>query len=262
MAGRLAGKVAVVTGAAPRGEGVGNGMATAMHVRPRGRQGGAGQSQRRARRKTRQADQGRGRRGFGLCRRRRQGRRGRGDGRVCGKDLRPARHPAQQRRHRCAGHAGDGDAGRLAQGAGGQPHHHHAVHQVLHPRDEEGRWRLDHHGVVDRGRGRPDGQRRRRRLFDGQGRPARLHPVGGGRLCDAEHPRQLHHRGLGAHADGGPSRRRGARAAQEDGAHADRGHGVGHRLRRGLSRLGRIALGDRRAAADRWRAGGARPWPR
>src|SRR6201989_2275937 len=30
MAGRLAGKVAVVTGAAPRGEGVGNGMAVAM----------------------------------------------------------------------------------------------------------------------------------------------------------------------------------------------------------------------------------------
>src|SRR5215467_14590931 len=30
MAGRLAGKVAVVTGAAPRGEGVGNGMATAL----------------------------------------------------------------------------------------------------------------------------------------------------------------------------------------------------------------------------------------
>jgi NAD(P)-dependent dehydrogenase (short-subunit alcohol dehydrogenase family) len=30
MAGRLAGKVAVVTGAAPRGEGVGNGMATAI----------------------------------------------------------------------------------------------------------------------------------------------------------------------------------------------------------------------------------------
>src|SRR5262245_17251582 len=30
MAGRLSGKVAVVTGAAPRGEGVGNGMATAI----------------------------------------------------------------------------------------------------------------------------------------------------------------------------------------------------------------------------------------
>ena len=30
MAGRLQGKVAVVTGAAPRGEGVGNGMATAI----------------------------------------------------------------------------------------------------------------------------------------------------------------------------------------------------------------------------------------
>src|SRR5258708_15945789 len=30
MAGRLEGKVAVVTGAAPRGEGVGNGMATAL----------------------------------------------------------------------------------------------------------------------------------------------------------------------------------------------------------------------------------------
>ena len=30
MAGRLAGKVAVVTGAAPRGEGGGNGMATAI----------------------------------------------------------------------------------------------------------------------------------------------------------------------------------------------------------------------------------------
>src|SRR4029077_8262898 len=30
MAGRLKGKVAVVTGAAPRGEGVGNGMATAV----------------------------------------------------------------------------------------------------------------------------------------------------------------------------------------------------------------------------------------
>jgi len=29
MVGRLTGKVAVVTGAAPRGEGVGNGMATA-----------------------------------------------------------------------------------------------------------------------------------------------------------------------------------------------------------------------------------------
>src|SRR5947208_8839137 len=30
MAGRLKGKVAIVTGAAPRGEGVGNGMATAI----------------------------------------------------------------------------------------------------------------------------------------------------------------------------------------------------------------------------------------
>ena len=30
MAGRLRDKVAVVTGAAPRGEGVGNGMATAL----------------------------------------------------------------------------------------------------------------------------------------------------------------------------------------------------------------------------------------
>src|SRR3954470_16658530 len=30
MAGRLNGKVAIVTGAAPRGEGVGNGMATAI----------------------------------------------------------------------------------------------------------------------------------------------------------------------------------------------------------------------------------------
>ena len=38
--------------------------------------------------------------------------------------------------------------------------------------------------------------------------------VGGGRLCDAEHPRQLHRRGLGAHADGGAHGRRGARAAQ------------------------------------------------
>jgi NAD(P)-dependent dehydrogenase (short-subunit alcohol dehydrogenase family) len=45
MADRLKGKVAVVTGAAPRGEGVGNGMATAIHVRARGRQGRAGQSQ-------------------------------------------------------------------------------------------------------------------------------------------------------------------------------------------------------------------------
>ena len=37
--------------------------------------------------------------------------------------------------------------------------------------------------------------------------------VGRGRPCDAEHPRQLHHRGLGPHADGGAHGRRGARAA-------------------------------------------------
>ena len=51
--------------------------------------------------------------------------------------------------------------------------------------------------------------------------------------------------------------RGGARAAPQDGADADRGHGLGHRPRRGVSRVRRIALGDRRAAADRRRAGGA-----
>ena len=56
--------------------------------------------------------------------------------------------------------------------------------------------------------------------------------------------------------------RRGARAAQEHGADEDRGHGLGHRPWRGLSRLRQIALGDRPDAADRrrrwWRSGSGR----
>src|SRR5216684_3270541 len=80
--------------------------------------------------------------------------------------------------------------------------------------------------------------------------------VGGGGLRHPEHPRQLHRRGLGAYAHGGAHGRRGARAAQEHGADENRGHGVGHRSWRGLSRLRRIALGDGPAAADRRWAGG------
>ena len=75
--------------------------------------------------------------------------------------------------------------------------------------------------------------------------------VGRGRLRDAEHPRQLHRRRLGPYADGGALGHRGARAAAQDGADADRGHGLGHRPRRGLSRIRRIALGDRHHPADR-----------
>ncbi len=75
----------------------------------------------------------------------------------------------------------------------------------------------------------------------------------------AEHPRQLHRRGLGAYADGGAHGRRGARAAQEHGADADRGHRLGHRPWRCLSRLRRIALGDRPPAADRRRPGRTPP---
>ena len=87
------------------------------------------------------------------------------------------------------------------------------------------------------------GSPRRGGLFDGESRPARLHPLGCRRLCDAEHPRQLHRRRLGAHADGRAYGRGGARAAAQDGADADRGNRLGHRLWRDVSGLRRSRAG-------------------
>ena len=83
MADRLKGKVAVVTGAAPRGEGVGNGMATARscsHAK------GAkvvlvNRSAERAEKLAKQITR-RGRRGVGVRRRRDRADGGRGDGRL------------------------------------------------------------------------------------------------------------------------------------------------------------------------------------
>ena len=255
MAGRLKGKVAVVTGAAPRGEGVGNGMATAiLFAREGAKVVLVNRSAERAEKLAKQikdeggkasvfaADVGKA----DACR---------GDGRVRRQELRPARHPAQQRRHRRAGHARDGDLEdwhkvleanltttmlctkyclpRMKEGGGGSIIMVSSIAGAL--------GLMGSAGAVAYSTAK-----------------AGLHGfthVGGGRLCDAEHPRQLHRRRLGAYADGGAHGRRGARAAQEDGADADRRHGLGHRPRRGLSRLRRIALGDRRDAADRRWAG-------
>ena len=133
MAGRLAGKVAVVTGAAPRGEGVGNGMATAiLFAREGAKVVLVNRSAERAEKLAKQIkDEGGEASVFAGDVAKADAAEAMAD--VRGKDLRPARHPAQQCRRGRAGHARDRDAGRLAQGAGGQPHHHHAVHQVLHP---------------------------------------------------------------------------------------------------------------------------------
>ena len=95
MAGRLAGKVAVVTGAAPRGEGVGNGMATAiLFAREGAKVVLVNRSAERADKLARQIkDEGGEAAVFAgdVA----KGRRRRGDGRVRRQEIRPPRHPAQ-----------------------------------------------------------------------------------------------------------------------------------------------------------------------
>jgi short chain dehydrogenase len=248
MAGRLAGKVAVVTGAAPRGEGVGNGMATAiLFAREGAKVVLVNRSAERAEKLARQIkDEG-------------------GEASVFAGDVAKA-EAAEAMAEFAAKTYGRLDIlhNNVGIGAPGTPEtvtpvdwakvlEANLTTTMLCSKYCIPKMKAGGGGSIIM----PDGQPRRRRLLDGQGGAAWLHPVGGGRLRHAEHPRQLHHRGLGAHAHGGTSRRRGARTAQEDGAHADRGYGVGHRLRRGLSRVRRIALGHRRAAADRRRPDGA-----
>ena len=84
---------------------------------------------------------------------------------------------------------------------------------------------------------------------------AGLHGFRRGRLRHPEHSRQLHHCRLGTHADGQPSGRGGSRAPPEDGSDANRRHRLGHRPWRGLSRLRQVTLGDGHPAAYR-------RWPR
>ena len=257
MAGRLKGKVAVVTGAAPRGEGVGNGMATAvMFAREGAKVVLVNRSAERADKLAKQIkDEG-------------------GEAAVFAGDVAKA-DAAEAMAEFTAKKYGRLDIlhNNVGIGAPGTPETVTLAdwHKVLEanltttmlctkyclPKMKEGGGGSIIMVSSIAGALGLIGSPGRGRLCDRQGRPARLHHVGGGRLCDREHPRQLHRRGLGAYADGGAHGRRGARAAPEHGADEDRGHGVGHRPWRGLSRLRRIALGDGPAAADRRRAGGA-----
>ena len=106
--GRLTGKVAIVTGAASRGEGIGNGAATAiLFAREGAKVVLVNRDRERAEALERQI-RDRGWRSVGIRRGRDPTRGSGGHGGVCGRALRPARYPAQQCRHRRTGHGGDG----------------------------------------------------------------------------------------------------------------------------------------------------------
>ena len=246
----------MVTGAAPRGEGVGNGMATAiMFAREGAKVVLVNRSAERAEKLAKQIkDEGGEASVFAGDVAKAEAAEAMAEFAV--EDLRPARHPAQQCRHRRAGHARDRDPGRLGQGAGSQPHHDHAVLQVLPTPDEGG----------------------------GGGSIIMVSSIAGalgligspGAVAYTTAKAGLHGFTLSVAADYATENIRancivvgsvhtpmvahmGAEARErrkKHGADEDRGHGVGHRPWRGLSRLRRIALGDRPDAADRRWAGG------
>ena len=84
-------------------------------------------------------------------------------------------------------------------------------------------------------------------------RVARLHDIRRCRLRHPEYSRQLYRRRLSAHTNGRPSRPGGPRAPPNDGSDANRGHCLGHRLWRGISCLRRVTLGHWHPAAYRRR---------
>ena len=91
------------------------------------------------------------------------------------------------------------------------------------------------------------------RLHRDQGGAARHHHVGRSRLCPRADQSQHVGRRLGLHADGGASGRGGAAAAGQDGAATERGYRLGCGLRRHVPRQRRIPLDHRHRVAGRWR---------
>jgi NAD(P)-dependent dehydrogenase (short-subunit alcohol dehydrogenase family) len=246
--------VAVVTGAAPRGEGVGNGMATAiLFAREGAKVVLVNRSAERAEKLARQIRMRAARR---RCSRRRcQGGRLRGDGAIRRQPVRSARHPAQQRRHRRAGHAETVTLAdwnkvieanltttmlctraclpRMKQGGGGSVIMVSSIAgavglmgstgAVAYSTAKAGLHGFTHSVAAD---------------YATQNIRANCIIVG------SVHTPMVGHMGA-----------EGAGAPPQDGADADRRHGLGRRPWRGLSGIGRVALGHRRAAADRGRAG-------
>src|SRR5258706_12717687 len=105
---------------------------------------------------------------------------------------------------------------------------------------------------------RPVGRPSEPALSDIEGRYRELDARDGGASRPRRHPRQLHRAGHGLHADGGIARHDAGDAQGPQRGHAarHRGHRLGYRLRRAVSGQRRIALDHRRHAADRWRRDG------
>ncbi len=94
---------------------------------------------------------------------------------------------------------------------------------------------------------------RRLRLYRHQGRPARHHHVHCRRLRKGADPLQHAGGGLGLHAHGGAPGRGSPPAPGQDGAAANRGHRVGRGLCRHLPRQRGVALDNGHSTAGRWR---------
>ena len=92
-------------------------------------------------------------------------------------------------------------------------------------------------------------------VSDLQGRHRRAYARDGGASRPRRHPRQLHRAGHGLHADGCLARHDAGTAQSPQRAHAarHRRHRLGYRLWRAVSGQRRIALGHRHHAADRRR---------
>src|SRR5881396_4098525 len=109
------------------------------------------------------------------------------------------------------------------------------------------RRRLDHQHLLDRRSSRQP----EHAVLHLQGRGHRHHALDGGRPWPAGHPRQLHRAGAGLRPDGGAAHGRGAaRAPARRVAARHRGHRVGRCLGGGFSGERRGALDYRRRAAS------------
>ena len=258
MPDRLKGKVAVVTGAAPRGEGVGNGMACAILFAREGakvvlvNRGWRAAPRRWPRRSAQEG--GEAAVFAGDVTRPAGGAEAMADFAV--EALRPARRAAQQRRPGARpGTRGDGEARGLAPRARREPDQRDLSLEVRHPEDAGGLRRFDHHGVVDHSApiglsGNTGGSvayaTAKAGLFgltyslaaDYAAENIRANCI----VIGSVHTPMVAH--LGADAR---ERRRRMRCQP------NRGHRVGHRAWRRVSRERRGTLGDRHPIADRRR---------
>ncbi|CDN41654.1 hypothetical protein BN871_AJ_00060 [Paenibacillus sp. P22] len=168
--------------------------------------------------------------------------------------LRQGGYPRQQCGHCVDAHDCELRPDGMEPRPGHQPDRLCPRHESCHSGDAEGRLRFYRQHLLDR-RNRRHG--RIERLHGGQGRPPHADQSSGGRVRQAEHPRQLrpsrHHR----HSDDGAFHE--GRDAVLPDVHTASLHGQagGCRLRRAVPRFRRSPLHDRRRAGHRRRLDGA-----